>query len=205
VVAEWGAAMGIPAANEEAAAAPMPALLGVYYPIRRNFSTRIWPGMVAGEMFRSGSGWWWPDDWGVWTRISGGEIAIRIDGAGRPVRALFRLRGVTDKASDWTLEFAAPSAIPLRAGRLGPDERRWVAVDFPPQETGLTIQARLRGVETQDLASRTDGLDCRITSIGLEGFFLYDTRDLEARINFTEALATDTLERLTPGYDAQWS
>ena len=66
----------------------------------------------------------------------------------------------------------------------------------------------LRELQTRVLGAVLDGEDAAelIRAGGLtpssERLEVYANN---ARINFTEALATDTLERLTPGYDAQWS
>jgi glycosyltransferase involved in cell wall biosynthesis len=191
-----------PQDGEDATA--MPACLGVHYPMQRNFALRIWPGMVAGEMFRAGSGWWWPDDWGAWTRPEGGQLAIRV---GRPhgaLRGLFRIRGLLDEPCDWTLAFEA-SGAPALSGRMAPGEACWVCVDLPASETGLVVRATLRSAQTQDLGLRTQGLDPRITGVGFEGFHLCEADDALARAAFAEAVATGGLDRLTPGYRGRWS
>jgi glycosyltransferase involved in cell wall biosynthesis len=177
----------------------MPVRLGVYYPITRNFETRVWRGMISGEMFRAGAGWWWPDDWGVWTKPEGGDLAFRVDRPHKALRAYFRIRGVFETPSAWTLDFASPDGVRL-AGRLGPDERRWVTVDFPASSGGSTVLGKLSGAEIQDLASRTNGLDARVTSIGLEGFYLCEAEDVIGRLALTEAITLGGLDTLTQGY-----
>jgi glycosyltransferase involved in cell wall biosynthesis len=201
VVSQWS--LEAPGFETEWSASAMPAKLGVYYPLTRNFSTRIWSGMVAGEMFRTGSGWWWPDDWGVWTRPEGGGLSMRIDGAHRAVRGFFRIRGLIRSASDWELTFTSPSGDRRFHGHMGPDGRCCVIVDFPASDGGSDIAAVLRGSHQQDLASMTEGLDHRLTSIGIEGFYLCEINDFEARLNFSEAMGAWDFERLTPGYDAR--
>jgi len=156
-------------------------------------------------MFRTGAGWWWPDDWGVWTRPDGGGLSIRVPGPHGALRGFFRIRGIIQGASDWRLDFQSPDGVRPYSGRLGPDERRCIIVDFPPSPRGSTINASLRGGEPQHLALLTDGQDKRQTSIGFEGFYLCDAADFEARVNFTEAMASGDLERLTSGYQWRWS
>jgi glycosyltransferase involved in cell wall biosynthesis len=179
------------------------AELGVYYPITRNFELRIWKGMVSGEMFRSGAGWWWPDDWGVWTRPSGGELMIRIKGPHLGLRGYFRIAGLIDEATRWTFEVASPLPTSKQSGVLRPAERRWVVVDLPAAQTDTNIIATLAGEQTQDLASRTGGLDRRVTSVGLEGFYVCERDDLASRLALAEALALHDLDPLTPGYGAR--
>jgi hypothetical protein len=181
----------------------MPAKLGVYYPIVRNFELRIRPGMIAGEMFRSGGGWWWPDDWGVWTKPQGGDLAIRIEHPHHDLRGYFLIRGVLESASDWAFEFSHGNEVRRLSGTLRPDEWRWVIVDLPASNSGLTISARLTGWTTQDLSHRTNGLDRRVTSVGLAGFYCCEARDFEARMNLTEAITLGALDTLTAGLNAQ--
>jgi len=188
------------------AASAMPAELGRYYPMQRNLSLRIWRDMVAGEMFRTGAGWWWPDDWGAWTRPGGGQLAIRVPGPHRALRGMFRIRGLLDAACDWTAAFedGASDAQVLR-GTLQPESGVWLQADFPASAEGLTLIITLRAPQTQDLALRTGNLDRRITSLGFEGFHLAEAEDVLARLDFAEALASGGLDRLTPGFRYRWS
>jgi glycosyltransferase involved in cell wall biosynthesis len=181
----------------------MPAALGVYYPVTRNFETRIWRGMVPGEMFRAGQGWWWPDDWGVWTKPGGGELAIRVDGPHRRLRIYLRIRGILDQSCEWSLEITSPVRRRPVTGRLAPDEWRWQTFDLPASDDRTTFAATLTADQTQDLALRTGGLDRRVTSIGLVGFYVCETDDLVHRLAFQEALLFHDLAPLTPGYDSR--
>jgi hypothetical protein len=182
---------------------PMPAALGVYYPMTRNFETRIWQGMVLGEMFRAGQGWWWPDDWGAWTKPGGGEIAIRVDGPHRRLRLYLRIRGVLDQPCEWSLAITSPANRRGVTGRLARDEWRWETFDLPASDGPSIFAATLIADQTQDLALRTGGLDRRVTSIGLVGFYVCETDDLAHRLAFQEALLFHDLAPLTPGYDAR--
>lgn len=179
------------------------ARLGVFYPTHRNEELRIWPGQVSGEMFRSGSGWWWPDDWGVWTRASGGDLTIGTMGPHKALRAYFLVRGLIEEECRYRLDVAAPADLPPISGKLGPEERRWLVVDLPASSTGLTIEAALTGDTTQDLSGQGDGGDHRITGVGLQGLFLCETEDLVTRLLFAEAVALNNLTPLTPGFDAR--
>jgi len=52
--------------------------MGRYYPIGRGREMSIRPGMIAGEMFRTGEGWWVPEEWGCWVKDSHAEIAFSL-------------------------------------------------------------------------------------------------------------------------------
>jgi glycosyltransferase involved in cell wall biosynthesis len=111
--------------------ADIKAKLGVYYPIQRHEELRIWQGLVSGEMFRSGAGWWWPDDWGVWTRAAGGDLAIATEGPHNALRAYVLIRGLIDEPCRYRLDFASPALAVRRPAPCGdgpgdpgqPDER----------------------------------------------------------------------------------
>jgi hypothetical protein len=154
-------------------------------------------------MFRSGSGWWWPDDWGVWTRASGGDLTIGTEGPHKALRAYFLIRGLIDEDCRYRLDFASPAELAPLSGKLGPEERRWLFVDLPHAATGLTIQASLTSDTVQDLSEQGDGLDGRITGVGLQGLFLCEADDLVTRLLFSEAVALNNLAPLTPGFDAR--
>lgn len=196
------------ARDETAAGAIRPrhditARLGVYYPIIRNDEARIWRGLVAGEMFRAGSGWWHPDDWGVWTRPSGGDLVIGLDGPHKTLRAYFLIRGLIGEECRYRFDIQSPEGISPIVGVLGKEERRWLYVDLPASPVGLSIRASLSCDSEQDLARQGDGEDRRVTGIGLMGLFVCETDDLVTRLLFAEAVALADLTPLTPGYDAR--
>jgi hypothetical protein len=185
------------------AAEPMSAALGVFYPLVRNFERRIWRGMVLAEMFRAGAGWWWPDDWGVWTRPEGGDIAIRIDGPHGALRMWLRIRGVLELPCRWSFDVTSPSGVRPQSGALGPDEWRWIQVDLPASETPTDFLATLMADQSQDLAPRTGGLDRRVTSMGLAGFYVCERDNLAHRVAFSEAAIMNDFMPLTPGFEAR--
>lgn len=185
---------------DDSASLAMPARLGAYYPVRRNASVKIWPDMAAGEMYRVGAGWWRLESWGVWTQAGGGEIALRIERGHGPLRAFFQFRTPDDVSTTWSLDFIAPDTIGSMSGDLAADGRQWVSVDLPASAEGLTIHALLKSTQTWNLSQTTNGADQRTVSIGLAGFFICERDDQAARLDFVEAVATEDLERLTPGY-----
>lgn len=171
-----------------------PVLLGRYYPIVRNYETRIWRGMALAEIYRSGTGWWWPDDWGCWTKPGGGDLLFRFLDQKGPLRGLFKVLGPPE----------GPCRFSIQAPELGVDikdvlkagEYRWISVDLPDDLPPDGMRICFRGSVAVDLAERSGGLDCRVISLGVAGFYFYHAEDLNERLDFLEALAFNGLDRL---------
>jgi glycosyltransferase involved in cell wall biosynthesis len=176
---------------------PTAAELGVYYPMVRITETRVIPGRVTAEMYRRGNGWWWPDDWGAWTKPGGAELTIRIAEAHGPLRIWLRIRGVPDLASRWSLEISSPEGMRPIGGELAPEESRWVRIDIPGSDSGSLFSGILSADRSRDLAERTAGLDRRTVSVGLAGFFIHERENLADRIAFHEAVLLDDFNDLT--------
>ncbi len=176
---------------------------GVYYPLIRNAETRIWRGMTQGEMFRAGAGWWWPDDWGAWTKPRGGEISLSVAGPHGPLKLYLQLHGLREVETRWSLALSAPSPAPPLSGVLAPNQRRWIAMDLPASEEGLVIRGVLRSEMSQNLGDFTDGGDNRVTGVGLMGLYVCEAADVMRRLALSEAISLDRLDPLTPGYEAR--
>lgn len=171
-----------------------PVRLGRHHPITRNFETRIWSGMRAGEVFRAGAGWWGPDDWGCWTKPGGGALLLGLpEGAPRALRLCLRLHGFPVGGCDYAIHIGEAEA---RRGRLREQEFRWLAFDvaLPADETALWL--RIESAASFDLGTVTDGLDPRVVSVGVAGFFLSASGDLVSRQSFVEGVAFDDLAPL---------
>ena len=162
------------------------AILGAYYPLVRNRETRIWPGLGAAEIYRSDTGWWWPDDWGCWTKPQGGELALRPARCLERIRAYLRLRGLPTKNTRY--EVADYDGAVLSAGVIEGGQSRWIVFDTHCAADGV-IRLRLRGDESEDLADVSGGLDRRRASVGLHGFCLCDPDDLTSRQDVLEAIS----------------
>lgn len=176
---------------------------GRYYPMVRNFETRIWRGMIAAEMFRADEGWWWPDAWGCWTKPQGGTLAFGVVApAGTPdARELcgyFGLLGLPGTAT--TFRFEVQGAPPVE-GRLEAGQTRWLVIPFPaPAQPHEPVRVSVRGAASVDLAPLTQGLDQRVVGIGFVGFFICDAADARRRLEFVEAYTFGNLAALAgPG------
>lgn len=170
------------------------AVVGAYHPIVRNFSTRIWKGMRSGEIYRAGWGWWGPDEWGCWTKASGGTLAIGVpDGVADGLCLFLQLHGLPDRECGWTVDLADGQR---RDGTLPRGAFRWTSFDVERVPDDRTLRLTVEGSVTTDLAPLTNGLDPRVVSVGLAGFFLCATSDVAARARFLECVALSTLDPL---------
>jgi glycosyltransferase involved in cell wall biosynthesis len=183
------------AAQPRPTISPVPqARFGAYYPIVRNYETRLWRGFRSAEVFRAGAGWWGPDDWGCWTKAQGGRLEIGLPQGHGPVRAFLRLHGLPDRASAYRLRIGSSAVV---EGALNAGEFKWIPVDIPAAEDDdPVLHIRLDGSETLDLATVTQGLDPRVVGVGLAGFFLCEADDAATRATFLEAIALGALHDL---------
>ena len=139
-----------------------PIQFGDYYPIERNFERRVWRGSASAEIFRAGTGWWWPDNWGCWTKPQGGRLRINLPNAGG-IRAYFLLHGLPETACNYEIA-VADLGIRLH-GTLHGGEFRWVGIDMPDPAPYDEIDIVFTGSTKVDLAERTGGLDRRVISL----------------------------------------
>lgn len=170
------------------------ATMGAYHPIIRNFETRIWRGLRSAEVFRSGSGWWGPDDIVCWTKVQGGtlEIGLPNDVQGS-VRLYLQLHGLPDRECAWVATIAGGSA---QRGLMPAGAFKWIYFDIDPSALGHIVHVTIEGASSVDLRTLTDGGDPRVISIGVTGFFLSRTDDAQARAAFLEAVALGNVSDL---------
>jgi glycosyltransferase involved in cell wall biosynthesis len=175
--------------------ADMPgARLGAYYPITRSVATRIWPGMRSAEVFRSGPGWWWPDNWGCWTKAHGGTLDIRISGqVSGTLRLYLHLHAMPHLACPYDIRIPGGPAI---SGILPAGSFKWLSIDIEAPGPGGTLKVEMLSDASEDLALCTDGADTRVVSIGVAGFFLCVRDDVATRTDFIEAVALNDVESL---------
>lgn len=173
--------------------APFRARLSAYYPITRNFETRIWRGMRSAEVFRAGDGWWAPDDWGCWTKPRGARLEIGAPAVSGPLRLYLRLHGLPTRATPYQVRLARKEKGV--SGVLKPGEFKWVTLDVDPAVDPI-LHVDLWDGESESLAKVTGGLDTRVVSVGLCGFIICDVSDPAARAAFLEAAALGQIEDL---------
>jgi glycosyltransferase involved in cell wall biosynthesis len=170
------------------------AVLGAYHPIVRNFERRIWRGMRSAEIFRAGAGWWGPDNWGCWTKAGGGRLEIGLpSGSEDGVRLYIQLHGLPTRECAWT---AIMSGTRPQKGVLAPGVFKWISFDVGTIPDDRVLRLTIEGSSIVDLRSVTDGLDPRIVSIGVTGFFLCAADDAPTRAAFLEAIMLGNLPDL---------
>jgi glycosyltransferase involved in cell wall biosynthesis len=169
--------------------------LGAYHPIVRNFERRLRPGMRSGEIFRAGTGWWWPDDWGCWTKAQGGCLRLVMPETPGPFRLLLQLHGLPTRRTGFSVEVVGAG---LRAdGDLLPGAFRWVALDIAEAPADRILTLHVSGDAVEDLAAITNGADPRVAGIGVCGFHVCLRDDVAARADFLEAAALGNLTDLS--------
>lgn len=186
----WAEEDGVEARS---ATAPL-ATLGAYHPIVRNFETRIWRGLRSAEVFRTGAGWWGPDNWGSWTKAQGGGLEIGLpEDSGGALRLYVQLHGLPTRECSWTATLASGQR---QSGQLPQESFKWVSFDIDPTPEDRIIRLTIEGSSIVDLRSVTAGLDPRIVSVGVAGFFICRVEDAQARATFLEAVALGNLPDL---------
>lgn len=98
-----------------------------------------------------------------------------------------------DRECGWTVELADGQP---RGGTLPRGAFRWTSFDIDRLPDDRTLRVMVEGSSTADLAPLTDGLDPRVVSVGLAGFFLCAKADIAARARFLECVALSTLDPL---------
>ncbi|RYM11113.1 glycosyltransferase family 4 protein, partial [Sphingobium cupriresistens] len=171
-----------------------PIQFGAHYPIGRSREQRIWKGSGTAEIFRSGAGWWWLEDWGCWTKTGGGDLALRFVDQKGPVRGFVQLHAPGGEPTKY--EISAPTVGVFVEGTLDPSEFRWVAIDIPDIAPTEGFHIRFKSVNPIDLNALTDGADPRTIAVGVGGFYFCHADDLIARANFIEAIAIGGLKQL---------
>lgn len=183
-----------PAGQADALPAAHAPTMGRYYSLRRVDALAIHRSMESSERFRSGQGWWFPDDWGNWTKTQGGQLTLRLQPGDTPLRLYIGLRGLAELDQPYQISLGGMIA---QSDTLEPQETRWASVRIQPDvfATGeLTVS--LKGGAFDDFAIGTKGIDTRKGGLGVVGFMICEESDLLSRADFMEALTLDQLDTL---------
>ena len=171
-----------------------PIRLGKYYKVARTSRSRIWDGLRSGESVRMGDGWLWPEEWGCWTRMCGGELRLSLSATDGPLQVALLLRNVPSLVTSWTVRAGDDAAM---TGTLLPNERCWIRFRVEPSRADFDLSIRLTGDQTEALAI-TSGSARREdrAAVGLEGFHIHPINDDRAGVAFLEAATFGTLDLL---------
>lgn len=180
-----------PASQADALPAAHAPTMGRYYSLRRVDALAIHRSMESAERFRSGEGWWFPDDWGNWTKPRGGQLTLRLQPGDQPLRLYVGLRGLTEDKQPYTITLSGTAA---RTDALEPQETRWAALRIAPDAFASgELVIGLKGEAFDDFAIGTKGVDTRKSGLGVVGFMICEESDLLSRADFMEAVALDQL------------
>jgi glycosyltransferase involved in cell wall biosynthesis len=175
---------------------PLPVEIGRYYALARNRATGVWPGMICGEMYRVGGGWWPPSDWGTWLRDAQAELAFSLpEPADDEVAVDLGLRGIPLDTADYRIRVNGGEAS--ENGTLAAGEERWVALTLKPEmlrENAVHITLATTGRCT--LGNAANG-HRHIVTLGVIGFHVCRRQDVHAREGFLAALRGRRLDLLS--------
>ncbi len=167
-----------------------PVELTRHYSLARNRETMIWPGMRTGEIYRTGTGWWAPDDFGSWIKPGGAELAMRLPAGmeGACLLYLF-LQGQPSEATQPASTTIDIAKGPSWTGEVDAGARRTVKIalgrDFVRNGS---IRIRIAASTAFDLRHNTNDKDERVVTVGLCGFYLCREDDLHGRLALMECL-----------------
>jgi glycosyltransferase involved in cell wall biosynthesis len=175
---------------------PTVAKLNEIHRIGSNTHTALWPGLQSGEIYRNGTGWWWPEPWGTWIKNTGPSyLAFEVENVkDEPLLLYIGLRGVQGKPSICTVKSQGEPPMDVS---LQINEQKVAKLRLPPH----SAQKRMVVVSIScnvaaDFASQTGGTDHRMAGVGVCWFYTCRENDLLGRLNLLEAISVDAVERL---------
>jgi glycosyltransferase involved in cell wall biosynthesis len=159
-----------------------------HYRLSRNRCARLEPVRACGEKFRSGTGWWSPEDWGCAVKPNGGTLAFLVPNEIESVRCWLRLRwlggeyghaAIDDCASSWRIRLSSrvwqwisvPAVVEAGEAKLHlrPDEPGETNTESASYDhgkrllgiAGLIVSKETNHPSSQDLAlAVTKDLEC---------------------------------------------
>ncbi len=156
---------------------------GTYYPVSLYRELRIWRSLAAGEIFRVGDGWLWPETDGCRTTIAGGELCMSVPTAANALRLYLRVRGLADIVCPFALIVSGETVFrsTLRVG-----EQRWVMTDLP-DGIGPDLSILVKGEAEERIEMSTGGSVKRLmASLTVIGFAFCRRDDEDERLSFVE-------------------
>jgi hypothetical protein len=196
----WHVPAGSPRPEEEESPVsgiwPVHAELNELHMLGGKMTSMLWPGLQSGEIYRNGTGWWWPEAWGSWIKGTGpAYVAFKLnDVKDSSILVYLGLRGVQGKHSTCTLKTAGAPNLEIA---LQPDQDKVVKLRLPPKSVAnrLVVLSLTCNAAT-DFGALTNGVDPRIAGIGVRWFYACKENDIIGRLNLLEALSVDAIERL---------
>jgi glycosyltransferase involved in cell wall biosynthesis len=172
------------------------AVSGQYYFMGSIEMDRPLKGIVTGEAFRQGDGWWWPEPWGCWTKKTPARLEFSYQPKGERVRLYLGLKGFhkCESAATVTIDGAYRRTV-----SIGLDGVKWIIFYLDPDmmavmprhEDRVLIGVTIGSSDHVDFSEDTDGGDTRIAGVGIIGFMVCDESDIKGRLNLLEKIAID--------------
>lgn len=164
---------------------------GMYYPLRRNQSARVWHGMGSAEQFRSGLGWHRLEDQGCWTLPAGAELEMRL--ATPNIRRIgFEI--FCSERSKVRFQISVVGHDTQIDGGIEHGGTKWAFLDLPDKFNDTMLRVRFSTIVLSEPELGWNG-DYRSLGIGVRGFFVF-AADIDMRMDFLEAVALGALSDL---------
>jgi glycosyltransferase involved in cell wall biosynthesis len=170
---------------------PVAAGTGVFYSLAGETQGARGQYARRGEIFRNGTGWWWPEPWGCWIRDRGpATLAFVVDDLGDARLCIYLgVRGVQGR--DGTGVIHAPDGQRI-AVRLRGDEEKTVAVMLEPGRVRKRqVVLRFTSSVVADFRPPTKGRDFRVCGIGVKWFYVCREDDVKARVDLLDTVLTE--------------
>lgn len=175
---------------------PVKAELNELHMLANAATSMLWPGLQSGEIYRNGTGWWWPEPWGTWIKNTGpAYMAFKVeDVKDCGLLVYIGLRGVQGKHSTCTLKMEGALTLDVH---LREQEDKVVKIKLAPASTkNRLVVISVSCTSAADFAANTNGIDFRIAGVGVRWFYACKENDLVGRLNLLEGLSVDAIERL---------
>ncbi|HEY1960889.1 MAG TPA: glycosyltransferase, partial [Rhizomicrobium sp.] len=175
---------------------PVRATLNELHMLAANTSSMLWPGLQSGEIYRNGTGWWWPESWGGWIKGTGpAYVAFKVEDVKDSALLVYLgLRGVQGKHSLGTVKTsgAAPIEVALHPQQDKVVKLRLAATSDGERLIVLSVTCNVAA----DFGALTNGTDTRVAGVGVRWFYACKENDLVGRLNLLEAMSVDGIDRL---------
>lgn len=173
---------------------PVPARTGAFYSLAGENQGARGKQARRGEIFRNGSGWWWPEPWGCWIRDRGpATLAFVVEDAGDERICIYLgLRGVQGKDGTGIIRTSDGQRIEVA---LRGDEEKIVPLTLEPgPERDRQVALNFTCSTTADFRPPTKGRDFRVCGLGVKWFYVCREGDVAARIDLISTVLTEDVD-----------
>ncbi|NVE94578.1 glycosyltransferase family 4 protein [Altererythrobacter lutimaris] len=168
--------------SEDELSAPE-AYIGHWHSLTRNTSRHVWTGMRSAETYRSGLGWYWPEERGCRVKDAQGQLSFRLNEPHEGLSLMIKLRGDENALCHYSI------VVDDRVidGELPSGKEKWVQLEISPSEAGSSYVVEFNAHRNRNGTRPT---------YFVEGFLLYFPADPVMRLDFIEAVTIGNLDRI---------